>query len=285
MDEQRLGERFYVRINQVLVSMLVVAILFVIPLTAQSSPKGKYKILHIMSYHADWAWNKDQFRGFQDALRGLDVEYRVFEMDTKRKSSKEWIQKVSQEAKVLIDTWKPDLVYTNDDDAQQYIVKDYVNTDIPFVFSGINAMPEKYGFVGSKNVTGVLEQEHFVQTVRLLKEIVPSIEKIAVIVDESPMWESVVERMKQKQAQIPGVKFIDWNIIHTFKAICTWWEIRFTTFFTFCTHKFSFLKIVCKLIHLGIRCEVDFSKVFEWHIFTSSGCLQKCTDLFHQRCA
>ena len=118
---------------------------------------------------------------------------------------------------MLIETWKPDLVYTNDDTAQEYIIKEYVNTDIPFVFSGVNALPEKYGFTGSQNVTGVLEQEHFVQTMRLLKEIVPGVKRIVVIVDASPMWDPVVERMQQQQAQLPDVEFIRWDVIDTFK--------------------------------------------------------------------
>ena len=179
-------------------------------------PDRKFKVLHIMSYHADWPWNIDQFNGFKNALEGLDIEYQVFEMDTKRRSSEEW-EKIGQEARELINTWKPDLVYTNDDDAQEYVARYYVNTDIPFVFSAVNAAPEKYGFVESTNVTGVLEQEHFVQTVQLLKEIVPDVRKISVIVDEAPMWLPVLDRMKEKQNQIPDVEFINWDIIYTFE--------------------------------------------------------------------
>jgi hypothetical protein len=50
----------------------------------------KYKILHVMSYHASWKWNDNQFNGFKDATKGLDVEYKVFEMDTKRQSAQDW---------------------------------------------------------------------------------------------------------------------------------------------------------------------------------------------------
>jgi ABC-type uncharacterized transport system substrate-binding protein len=180
-------------------------------------PAKKFKVLHIMSYHADWAWNQDQFDGFKDALEGVDIEYKVVEMDTKRRSSTEWMEKAGQEARGLIDTWQPDLVYTNDDNAQEYVTKYYVNTDTPFVFSAVNASPETYGFAGSANVTGVLEQEHFVETVRLLREIVPDVKKIAVVVDDSPMWDPVVARMKEKQSQLPDVEFISWDVILTFE--------------------------------------------------------------------
>ena len=177
----------------------------------------KWKILHIMSYHSPWKWTDDQFGGFQYALRGLDIEYKVFQMDTKRKSTLEWKEGIGKEARALIDTWKPDLVYTNDDNAQEYVSKYYVGKDIPFVFSGVNASPEKYGFVGSKNITGILEQEHFVESVRLLKRIMPDVTKIAVIIDEGPTWAGVVKRMETKFDQLPDIEFISWDIIKTFE--------------------------------------------------------------------
>jgi hypothetical protein len=56
------------------------------------------------------------------------------------------------------------------------------------VFSGVNASPDKYGFAGSTNITGVLEQEHFVATVNLLRDLAPHTKKIAVIIDDGPTW-------------------------------------------------------------------------------------------------
>jgi ABC-type uncharacterized transport system substrate-binding protein len=182
-----------------------------------SSHKTTWKILHIMSYHSPWKWTDDQLKGFKDALQGLNIKYKVFQMDTKRKSSEEWKQKVGKEARKLIETWKPDLVYTDDDAAQEYVAKYFVNSNIPFVFSGVNADPQKYGFVGSKNITGVLEQEHFVESVQLLKDIVPNVHKIAVIFDDGPTWPGVMKRMKDNLDKLPGIEFISWDTIRTFK--------------------------------------------------------------------
>ncbi len=55
-----------------------------------------FRILHIMSYHAPWEWTDDQFRGFKDGLKDVNVEYRVFQMDTKRRSSEAWKKKVDR---------------------------------------------------------------------------------------------------------------------------------------------------------------------------------------------
>lgn len=198
------------------VGICLVAVAGLLEVTSGATPK--YKILHIMSYHTPWKWTDDQFDGFKYALRGLDIEYKVFQMDTKRRSSEEWKEKVGQEARDLIDTWKPDLVYTTDDNAQEYVTKYYVNKDIPFVFSGVNGDPAEYGFVGSTNITGVLEREHIVQTIRLLKEIVPNVKKIAVVVDDGITWGGVIQRMKAVVSQLPDIEVISWDVIHTFEA-------------------------------------------------------------------
>ncbi|MBN2180679.1 MAG: hypothetical protein JW715_02100 [Sedimentisphaerales bacterium] len=181
-------------------------------------PAKKFKILHVMSYHSPWKWTDDQLEGFKEALSGLDVQYKIFQMDTKRQSSEQWKLKVSAEAQELVTTWKPDLVFTNDDDAQIYFAKHYVNTDIPFIFSAVNADPAEYGFEGSKNVTGVLERMHFVQTVRLLKQLVPSVRKIAIITDSGKMWDPMIKRLKRSESQLPqDVKIIDYHVLNTFK--------------------------------------------------------------------
>jgi hypothetical protein len=74
-------------------------------------PSARFKVLHIMSYHSmsyhsPWEWTDEQFRGFKDALKGVEIEYKVFQMDTKRNSSPEWKEKVAREATHLIETWK-----------------------------------------------------------------------------------------------------------------------------------------------------------------------------------
>ena len=185
--------------------------------TVNETPQKRFKILHVMSYHSPWQWTDDQFNGFKDALKGLNIEYEIFQMDTKRRSSPEWKLETGKKARDLIDTWKPDLVYTSDDIAQEYVAKYYVNSNIPIVFSAVNADPNEYGFVGSKNITGILEEEHFVESVRLLKEIDPNVKKIAVILDDEPEWKAVVKRMKAKLPELPDIEIINWDIIYSFE--------------------------------------------------------------------
>ncbi len=194
------------------------ALVFPVEIMAdETDAPRQFKILHIMSYHSPWRWTDWQWEGFKDGLGDVQAEYKVFQLDTKQYSTPEQIEKRSSEAKKLIDTWKPDLVYTSDDDVQKYVVKDYINTDIPFVFSGVNMSPESYGFSGSKNVTGVVEHEHFVESVKLLQAIKPDIKKFAVVFDSAPMWPPVKKRMRDGLTQLPGVEFSSWDVIETFE--------------------------------------------------------------------
>src|SRR6266545_2472312 len=61
--------------------------------------KAKWKILHIMSYHAPWEWTDNQLNGFKDGLKDLDIEYKVLQIDAKRRNSPEWKVYIGQEAK------------------------------------------------------------------------------------------------------------------------------------------------------------------------------------------
>lgn len=179
-------------------------------------PSKKFKILHIMSYHSPWEWTDTQFEGFRYALDGVNVEYKVFQMDAKNKSTGDWKEAVGKEARELIDSWQPDLVYASDDEAQQYVARYYLNTTIPFVFSGINKDPRDYGFTESNNVAGVLEVEHFVESASLFKKIVPHAQKIAVVFDDSPIWEPVRNRMKSQASKLSGLEFSAWDTISTY---------------------------------------------------------------------
>jgi len=141
------------------------------------------RILHVPSYHMSWEWNSSQLQGFKDGLSLSNVEYKIVELDTKRISDPTLIQQKATIAKNLIDQWQPDLLYTNDDNAQKYVAMDYVNTTLPIVFSAVNRAHSLYHFSNSSNVTGVMEYEHFIPAINLLRTIKKDIKHIAVIVN------------------------------------------------------------------------------------------------------
>jgi len=184
-------------------------------LAQESRPAEPKRILHVMSYHSPWRWTDGQLDGFKSGLGDVRAEYRVFQLDTKRWSSHEQKAERGKLARELVSAWKPDLIYTSDDDAQDLVTKHYLNTSIQNVFSGVNKAPGHYGFDQATNVTGVIEHEHFAESVRLLKNIVPSLQRLVVVLDDDAMWQPVVTRMQA--AVLPaGVSIVGWETIKTY---------------------------------------------------------------------
>ena len=123
-------------------------------------PARPFRILHIMSFDSPWRWTDGQFAGFKAGMGDAPVAYRVFQMDVKHNGSPEAKARKGREARALIESWRPDLVYTSDDDAQDHVTRHYAGTPLPFVFSGVNKRLSDHGIEAAANVTGVLEQEH-----------------------------------------------------------------------------------------------------------------------------
>lgn len=180
-------------------------------------PQRTWKILHVMSYHSPWKWTDDQFAGFQAALKDLEVDWQVMQMDTKRRSDEAFRQRAAAEVRETIRRWQPDLVFTGDDDVQRYVTTDFVNTEVPFVFCAVNADPADYGFVGSTNVTGVLERMHYTATLRLLKKLAPTVRTAVMLSDRGTMWPPMIERMKEAVARYPEIEIVRYDILDTFE--------------------------------------------------------------------
>lgn len=199
--------------------LLAAALLLVFAAGASAQkPAGgavPFRILHVMSYHSPWRWTDGQFEGFKAGLGDARAEYKVYQLDTKRYSSPAEMDARGREARALVDAWKPDLVYTTDDDAQELVTRHYLGKPIPQVFSGVNKAPAQYGFDKAGNVTGVIEHEHFGESVQLLKQVVPGLKRLVVVLDDAPMWGPVVQRMKEAPLP-PGVTIVGWETLRTF---------------------------------------------------------------------
>ena len=187
--------------------LLAAALLLPPALPARAEP---LKLLHVMSYRADWQWNKDQLRGFLDGLGVSDIALKVVELDAKH-SDPARLKAAAQQATELMAQWQPDLVYTNDDVAQAEFTVRHLNSATPIVFSGVNKDPADYGFDKAKNVTGVLEREHFLGTLSLLRDIRPRTRlRIAIVVDDDPMWVGVSARIRGDLARRSDVEVAEW---------------------------------------------------------------------------
>jgi len=187
------------------------------PQTNGSFGARSFKVLHIMSYHSPWEWTDNQLAGFKAALNDLDVEYKVIQVDAKRRNSPEWFEQIKAQAFEVIEEWKPDLVFSSDDDAQTHVCNRLAGGSIPHVFCGVNAAPAYYGYTQCDNVTGVIEREHFVQTVRLVRRLSPDIKQIAIVTDQGEMWKDVIARINEQKSQLDGVEVVPCAVIETYQ--------------------------------------------------------------------
>ncbi len=121
-----------------------------------AGPAMASKCLFVSSYHKGYAWSDGVERGLRSVLEGK-CELRQFDMDTKRNKSTEFKIESALKAKEIIESWKPDVVITADDNAAKYLIQaHYRESEIPFVFNGVNWTATEYGFPYS-NVTGMVE--------------------------------------------------------------------------------------------------------------------------------
>lgn len=181
------------------------------PANAQARHEAKrpVRILHIMSFNSPYRWTDGQLDGFKAGL-GTDVkaEYQIFQLDTKRQSSKEEQERNAGKARQLIRDWQPDLVYTSDDDAIQLVTRHYVGSPIPFVFSGVNGNPKELGIEGAPNITGVLEREHVVETIHLLQTLKPGVRRIQILSDNAAYWPQVIGRVRSLARSKPDFELV-----------------------------------------------------------------------------
>lgn len=203
--------------RRILLAGMAGAVVLTVPPSAAQGRGGPHRIMHVMSFDSPWRWTDGQFAGFKEGL-GPDVqaEYKVFQMNVKRNGSRDAKEQKGREARAIIDAWKPDLLYASDDDAQEFVARHYLNQKMPIVFSGVNKEPREHAFEGVPNVTGVLEQEHFVESVKLLQSLAPQVRRIAVISDTGIQWPPVIARIRAAMDRLPGVALAAVDQVKTF---------------------------------------------------------------------
>ena len=139
------------------------------------------KLLYINSYQTGYSWSDMIEVGLLKAL-GIrvrsdgtfdasqsDVDLKIYRMDTKNNTTKRYKERSALEARAIIGEWKPDIVVTSDDNAMKYLVAPhYKDSDIPFVFCGVNWDASVYG-LPAVNITGMVEISAIEKNLELLR--------------------------------------------------------------------------------------------------------------------
>lgn len=168
------------------------------------------KCLFVSSYHRGYAWSDGVERGLRAVLKGK-CEYRQFDMDTKRRKSDAEKKQSALKAKAIIESWKPDIVITADDNAAKYLIKPfYKDHRLPFVFCGVNWTAKEYGFPYT-NVTGMIEVAPIVPMLQRAMNIVPKLRQAFYVGANTLTEKKNLERFKEASRKL-GFK-LHWALV------------------------------------------------------------------------
>ncbi|MDM8548822.1 ABC transporter substrate binding protein [Desulfobacterales bacterium HSG2] len=178
-------------------------------------------ILH--SYEANHVCGQPQHDGIIAALKkagfvtdfgtGKRFELQVYHMDTKRKNNTPAL--IDEQAHIAlgkIETFKPDILVTLDDNAFRTVGLKLADSRLSVVFSGINGQPEAYNrqvpFLNSRkspghNITGVYEKLHIAEAVRIHSRIFPNLDELRILTDRSPTGQAILEQVKSELEDEP----------------------------------------------------------------------------------
>jgi ABC-type uncharacterized transport system substrate-binding protein len=179
------------------------------------------KILVISSYHRAYSWTQETNTGLCAAMLNLgylDNQAQVDEytatdyvesskiilkklwMDTKRKKAQKERAQITNEISAATKAFVPDLIMLGDDNATKYIGNQFLESEIPIVFWGVNNTPVKYGLVDSKerpghNITGVYQSGYYTESIELVKTLVPGLKTFAVLSDDTSSGRSHTKKI------------------------------------------------------------------------------------------
>ncbi len=213
------------------IALLVIALAFSLPAgyAAEKKEKAKKRIAVVSSYHREYPWSQETNKGFCDAMlkfgyfdnRGQAEDYtrtdrvetskvivQKFWMDAKRKRTRGEKHQATATITRALKEFKPSLIFFGDDDAAEYIGNQFLDTGVPMVFWGVNNTPVKYGLVETMerpghNATGIYQPGFYLESLQLLKRLVPTAKTFAVLTDDTTAGRShykAIEYLAQKGA-------------------------------------------------------------------------------------
>jgi ABC-type uncharacterized transport system substrate-binding protein len=219
MKNKKLNKKLIYIIIGILLIGILISSYFVFRNPWQFRENRPVKILWINSYEEDFAWSQSEISGFKEVFdeENIDYELREYHMNTKSDPSEENKIYSSKEAMSLISSWEPDLIYATDDNAQKYVGVNYINSNLPIIFSGVNAKPVDYGYNNAKNIAGVIERESVKESFEFFREFYPHAKKVGVIVDDSVTGEAILNYVRTFEDDLIEYEFIEWYIADTFE--------------------------------------------------------------------
>ncbi len=180
-------------------------ILVMLPVVAAAGQR----VFIVYSYHPGYFWQQDEERGIREALKGMDLVFASYCLDSKRHQEESWLEQQLKICLEQIKAFQPDVIVTCDDNATRSVGRAFLKRKTPVVFLGLNGEPEDYGLVeaGKRlhpggNITGVLERHYYRDAAALLQTILLAnnvkVEKLDVVTDDSYTSNALLKFLRKK---------------------------------------------------------------------------------------
>ncbi|WP_321402177.1 ABC transporter substrate binding protein [Maridesulfovibrio sp.] len=208
---------------------------FLVCCFAFALPAQAKDILIVHSYDLDNICGAPQQQGVLESLAeagfkaGKNLTVHQYAMNTKKENNTPELM-AKQAAAVLekIKKITPDVLVLLDDNAFRTVGLKLVDSKFNIVFSGMNGQPEDYDrkvkWMDSwskpgHNITGVYEKLHFIEACMVQKKIIPGLEKILVVTDNSPTGRAVLKQVRKEMNEAGNELGIEFQI-----RIASTWE-------------------------------------------------------------
>ncbi len=113
-------------------------------------------VLILHSYNVDYIWTNLIDAELEDGLRKRPhIKSQFFYMNSKRTYNKA----TESSTHKVIQRYSPDIIIAFDDNAQVFLSKYYLDSDIKIVFAGVNGKVHKYNYIDNDNITGIFERK------------------------------------------------------------------------------------------------------------------------------
>jgi len=182
-----------------------------------------FRVFMVYSYSPEYNWVVEEMDGVKEVFMEQPIVTESFFMDTKRHTGEEWKNMMADSAMKMINEYDPDLIMVFDDNACEYVAKQFIGTEMPVVFCGMNADPSHYD-LPAPNITGIKEKFPIEKMLEFLREIVPGVEKIAFISDKSPTSAGIDEYIEILELPVEVVDIKATNDIDEWKSAITAWQ-------------------------------------------------------------
>lgn len=198
-------------------SCILAALLFVLlwiggsfPVNAKETGRGR--VLFISSYSYAWETIPQQIEGIRKSL-GDDVTIDYKFMDTKNVDTAENVHLFYKSLSYYLSQVPAyDVIIVGDDAAYNFVLvyrKIFGNT--PIVFEGVNNVSKALAMDYNPNVTGIIENQTYGNTIALAKKIYPEAAHIVAIVDNTVTGLSARKEFYSYKDEFPDLEFSDIN--------------------------------------------------------------------------